>query len=322
MKRLVSLACLCCTCAFLFLLTARAARAIPVFANGQGVSCEECHTTFPGMTPYGMMVMMTNFQILNRHLQNQALPFAVRAYVTSYLANKDRPGSLMVSDLSLLGGGFIGRNFTWYLEQHAIDSGQIGQTEQMWLSWNGLFHGTNSLQLGKFHTPFPFMPAHAPGMENASPQGNSQSLEGVDVFTYEKACGVGGEYAGAPADVRTAFTLGGGVYGTSIWSIDGKQWPNTPKIRVRRGDRVAVTFTNKTDMDHPMHLHGHVFRIVAIGGKAMLRPLAKDVSLVPANGGTLSWTFDATSPAGRWLLHCHNEVHMMDGMMTEVDYLS
>ncbi len=161
MRRLLSALCLCCTCAFLFLIGVRTARAVPVFANGQGVSCEECHTTFPGMTPYGMMVMMTNFQTLNRHLQDQALPFAVRAYVTSYLANKQQPGSLMVSDLSLLGAGFIGQNFTWYLEQHAITSGQIGQTEQMWLSWNGLFHGTNSLQLGKFHTPFPFMPAHA-----------------------------------------------------------------------------------------------------------------------------------------------------------------
>ncbi len=113
------------------------------------------------MTRYGMMVMMSNFQILNRSSQDQALPFSVRAYVTSLVANKQRPGQLMVSDLSLLGGGFLGRNFTWYLEQHVIDSGQIGQTEQMWLSWNGLLHGTNSLQLGKFHTPFPFMPAHA-----------------------------------------------------------------------------------------------------------------------------------------------------------------
>ncbi len=162
-----------------------------------------------------------------------------------------------------------------------------------------------------------------PGMENASPQGSSESIDGVDYFTYEKACGVGGAYLGdAAANVRKALTLGGGAYGASIWSIDGKQWPYTPKIQVRRGDRVTVTFTNKTDMEHPMHLHGHVFRIVAINGRAMLRPLAKDVSLVPANGGTLSWAFDATSPPGRWLLHCHNEVHMMDGMMTEVDYIS
>lgn len=137
------------------------ALAIPVFANGQGVSCETCHTTFPGMTRYGMSVMMTNFQILNEHLQNQALPIAARLYITSMLGNSDRKTQTQVSDLSFLGGGFLGRNFTWYGEQHVIDSGVIGATEQLWVSWNGLLGGTNSLQVGKFHTPFPFMPAHA-----------------------------------------------------------------------------------------------------------------------------------------------------------------
>lgn len=141
-------------------LTARA-EAIPVFANGQGVSCETCHSTFPGMSRYGMMVMMTNFQILNRRSQDQALPVSVRLYLDSVLGTTDQKGSTQVGDLSLLGGGFLGRNFTWYAEQHVIDSGLIGQTEQVWLSWNGLFGGTNSLQVGKFHTPFPFMPAHA-----------------------------------------------------------------------------------------------------------------------------------------------------------------
>ncbi len=150
-----------CAAAFVLVAAPATADAIPVFANGQGVSCQTCHTTFPGMTRYGMSVMMTNFQILNRHLQDSALPISARIYITSLLANKDHPGSTMVDDLSLLAGGFLGRNFTWYAEQHVIDSGVIGQTEQMWLSWNGLLHGTNSLQLGKFHTPFPFMPAHA-----------------------------------------------------------------------------------------------------------------------------------------------------------------
>jgi mono/diheme cytochrome c family protein len=150
-----------CAAAFTILATSAHADAIPVFANGQGFSCESCHTTFPGMTRYGMSVMMTNFQILNRHLQDNALPISARIYITSLLANKDHPGSTTVDDLSLLSGGFLGRNLTWYAEQHAIDDGVIGDTEQLWLSWNGLLHGTNSLQVGKFHTPFPFMPAHA-----------------------------------------------------------------------------------------------------------------------------------------------------------------
>ena len=151
------------TCASALIVAGFTARAeaIPVFANGQGVSCATCHTTFPSMTRYGMMVMMTNFQILNRHSQTQALPISVRLYMDSVLGTSDQKGSTTLADFSLLGGGFLGRNFTWYGEQHVIDSGEIGQTEQVWLSWNGLFGGTNSLQVGKFHTPFPFMPAHA-----------------------------------------------------------------------------------------------------------------------------------------------------------------
>ena len=160
-----------------------------------------------------------------------------------------------------------------------------------------------------------------PGMENASPIASPQSISDLDVFSYEKAAGIGTAVDERGVTLRKSMLLGGGAYGSSIWSIDGKQWPNTPKIEVHTGDRVMVNYTNKTDMDHPMHLHGHTFRVVSVNGKPLARPLAKDVSLVPANGGTLSWIFDADSPPGRWLLHCHNEVHMMDGMMTEVRYI-
>ena len=77
-----------CAAAFLILAMPAQALAIPVFANGQGISCEVCHTTFPGMTRYGMSVMMTNFQILNRHLQDGALPIAARIYITSLLCQQ------------------------------------------------------------------------------------------------------------------------------------------------------------------------------------------------------------------------------------------
>ena len=161
---------------------------------------------------------------------------------------------------------------------------------------------------------------HTPGMEHATAKGFSQSLDGVDYFTYEKAGGIGNAVDASGVTIRQSYELGGGEWGSSRWTMNGTSWPNTPKISVRSGDRVMVQFKNTTDMDHPMHLHGHVFRIVEINGKALLRPLAKDVALVTANGGTMTWIVDATSPPGRWLLHCHNEVHMMDGMMTELVY--
>lgn len=151
------------------------------------------------------------------------------------------------------------------------------------------------------------------------------SLEGVELFTYRLA-GVGmplppGEHAWfGPANVRKTLLLGGGEPGHRHWTIDGKIWPHTPKIDVRSGDRVQIHFKNPTDMDHPMHLHGHVFELVEASGERLRYPLPKDTTLVPA-GSTATWRFLADSPPGRWVLHCHNIVHQMDGMMTEVDYV-
>jgi FtsP/CotA-like multicopper oxidase with cupredoxin domain len=158
------------------------------------------------------------------------------------------------------------------------------------------------------------------GMENASPLSNPQSLDGVEYFTYEQAGSLDGAFV-APASTHN-FTLDGGDYGSNKWTLNGKTYPDTEKVYVRRGELVTIHFLNKTDMDHPMHLHGHVLRLVAVDGKRLAKPLAKDTTLVRANGGTATWQFLAEAPRGRWLLHCHNEIHMMDGLKTEVVYRS
>lgn len=159
------------------------------------------------------------------------------------------------------------------------------------------------------------------GMQNASPLGVAQTLDGVDYFTYEKAGGVSASTFMTPTGaVKRHYDLGGGEFGSSRWTMNGLTYPHTQRIAVRRGDTVVVTFANKSDMDHPMHLHGHVFDLVEMNGVTFARPLQKDTALIRAYDGTMTWRFAADSPLGRWVLHCHNEVHMMDGMMTEVDY--
>jgi len=107
-----------------------------------------------------MMTMMSNFQILDWKKQHEALPIAARLQIESFLSNKDVKGQTFVKTLSLYTAGFLGHTFTYYVEQPVVDTGVPGTTEQAWVSWNGLLGGTNSLQLGKYHTPFPFMPAH------------------------------------------------------------------------------------------------------------------------------------------------------------------
>jgi multicopper oxidase len=158
------------------------------------------------------------------------------------------------------------------------------------------------------------------GMESAPPMHAPGMLDGLRVLTYELA---GGVEPPAPAldaaAPRYEFVLAGGGFGNGRWSIDGKLWPQTPKLRVRRDERVTLRFRNTSQMDHPMHLHGHTFSLTEYNGAQLQRPLAKDVVLVPA-GGTATLGFTAGSPPGRWLLHCHNEVHMVDGMMMEIVY--
>ena len=137
-------------------------QAIPLFAKRTGASCDLCHTVFPGMTNYGMMVMMSDFSPLPYHAA-QYPGFVSFVFSEQYLSNPDGeppPPKLFTDNLGLLAGGFAGPHFTYYLEQHIVDGGFIGGTDQLWVSYNELFKGTGALQVGKFHTPFPFMPAH------------------------------------------------------------------------------------------------------------------------------------------------------------------
>jgi FtsP/CotA-like multicopper oxidase with cupredoxin domain len=101
------------------------------------------------------------------------------------------------------------------------------------------------------------------------------------------------------------------------WGIDGNSWEQRRRLKITRGQRVEIIFANNGPMAHPMHLHGHHFQVVALNS-ARLAGALRDTVLVPPNG-TVSVAFDADNP-GRWLLHCHNLLHMATGMMTEFFY--
>lgn len=121
--------------------------------------------------------------------------------------------------------------------------------------------------------------------------------------------------AAQPARVQRV-TLTGSMMGFH-WGIDGREWPQHRPILVEPGSRVAFDLVNRTGMAHPMHLHGHRFQVIGLGGQALAGAL-RDTVLVPAHA-TVRIAFDADNP-GRWLFHCHNLYHMAAGMMTEVAY--
>jgi suppressor of ftsI len=68
-------------------------------------------------------------------------------------------------------------------------------------------------------------------------------------------------------------------------------------------------------MQHPIHVHGQRFLVIAVNGVPVRNLAWKDTVLVPA-GGTVDILVDLSNP-GRWMLHCHVAEHLAAQMMTE-----
>jgi FtsP/CotA-like multicopper oxidase with cupredoxin domain len=115
---------------------------------------------------------------------------------------------------------------------------------------------------------------------------------------------------------RHALALTGAMEGF-VWSFDDRRFGEHVPLAVRESERVEIRLANRTDMSHPIHLHGHPFQVVAIDDTALDGAL-RDTVLVPI-GGSVTIAFDADNP-GHWALHCHNLYHMAAGMMTSIAY--
>jgi FtsP/CotA-like multicopper oxidase with cupredoxin domain len=107
--------------------------------------------------------------------------------------------------------------------------------------------------------------------------------------------------------------------GPNAWTLNGAQFPNTAPLQVSFGDTVRVNMTSLTPHHHPMHLHGHYFRVLnTLGGTT--QPLVKDTVLMQnVASAQTSFEFVADNP-GPWMFHCHNLYHAEGGMMTMVMY--
>ncbi len=119
-----------------------------------------------------------------------------------------------------------------------------------------------------------------------------------------------------PADRTHRMTLTGDMASYS-WTIDQRTWDNHVPLVAKQGERVEWEIVNATMMAHPMHLHGHHFQVIAIDGQPLAGALRDTIHVPPR--ATVRVAFDADNP-GRWLIHCHNALHMVTGMMTELRY--
>ncbi len=120
----------------------------------------------------------------------------------------------------------------------------------------------------------------------------------------------------SPIDRAYDQMLSGGMHGSS-WTINGQVYPAAETLLVTKGERVRLSYGNHSMMSHPMHLHGHFFRVV---NPAIPRShwVLKDTIIVD-HMQRIDVEFLADNP-GRWFHHCHNLYHMEAGMANVVAY--
>jgi hypothetical protein len=94
-----------------------------------------------------------------------------------------------------------------------------------------------------------------------------------------------------------------------VWSLDNKVISETDKILIKKGENVRITLYNNSMMRHPMHLHGHDFRI--INGQEQYAPLKNVMDLMPMETNVIEFNANVE---GDWFFHCHILYHMMAGM--------
>jgi len=94
-----------------------------------------------------------------------------------------------------------------------------------------------------------------------------------------------------------------------VWSLDNKVVSESDKILIKKGENVRIILFNGSMMRHPMHLHGHDFRL--LNGQDDNSPLKNIVDIMPMETDTLEFTANVE---GDWFFHCHILYHMMSGM--------
>jgi FtsP/CotA-like multicopper oxidase with cupredoxin domain len=109
--------------------------------------------------------------------------------------------------------------------------------------------------------------------------------------------------AGVEFSVNGMVGTGHGSHTTSVTEFD----------RFIQGTPIRITLQSNVSPEHPFHLHGQFFQIVAPRARALAEPGLKDTVLVRgAEAVTILTWFE--NP-GQWMFHCHIAEHAERGML-------
>jgi FtsP/CotA-like multicopper oxidase with cupredoxin domain len=117
-------------------------------------------------------------------------------------------------------------------------------------------------------------------------------------------------------DVDYVMILNDGMHG---YTFNGKSFPATEPIKVKKGQKLRIRYMNEGMMIHPMHLHGMHMTVIAKDGWNQPAPWKCD-TLNVAPGERWDVIVNCNNP-GVWAFHCHilphaESDHGMFGMVT------
>jgi FtsP/CotA-like multicopper oxidase with cupredoxin domain len=87
-------------------------------------------------------------------------------------------------------------------------------------------------------------------------------------------------------------------------------------LSLGRGKSYVMELVNDTSWHHPIHLHGHVFRVLTRNGQTLEGTEWGDTVLIDPDSRA-EIAFVADNP-GDWMFHCHVLEHQASGMMAVI----
>lgn len=101
----------------------------------------------------------------------------------------------------------------------------------------------------------------------------------------------------------------------NYFTFNGRVFPGTAPLVVKRGDRVRIRFANVSMDSHPIHLHGHTFKITGTDGGPIPPSAQWPETTVNVPPGTTRDVELVADNEGDWPLHCHKPHHAMNAMV-------
>ncbi|MBN4064537.1 multicopper oxidase domain-containing protein [Dehalococcoides mccartyi] len=114
---------------------------------------------------------------------------------------------------------------------------------------------------------------------------------------------------------------------SGFYTVNGNSFPKTldeSPLKIKEGERILIRMINVGQQHHPMHLHGHQFKVVQLDGSPLESPLLVNTQDL-APGQTADVEIMGNNP-GTWVFHCHVLFHVMNkgqypgGMLLTLDY--